>query len=224
MFVFNDNKKINKLLNKILAIYSRVIRRIKLKYLLRFREKATLLKYSKFKNVNNLFKKKQMKFNHTSGNQKSNEIINPKISSYSYLLNKSEPIIIKPNKSSKNLAFLMTPCYLLDNDEINFKSINEYNKKFNTNIITGYNSSYPKKEKLFNRTKSYKIIGTKSPFYSIYENNIKYNKSKNIKNPCHKSNSSLLQGSFYPENKKYLFNNRGNFGNGTKIPKLNKKR
>ena len=55
----------------------------------------------------------------------------------SYLMNSSEPIILKP--SNDNIAFLMTPCFIVngnDNDnEIEYKTIKDYRNKFVNNNI-----------------------------------------------------------------------------------------
>ena len=110
LFVVNDNKKITKLLHKLIAIYSRSIRRIKLKYLLRFYEKVILKNYIKYKKLNNMFKKKTLKYNNSSSNIKKNssnisnisnisnpDLINkPKKTSFSYSINKSQPFIFTP--------------------------------------------------------------------------------------------------------------------------------
>ena len=54
---------------------------------------------------------------------------------HSYLMNSSEPIILKP--SNNNIAFLMTPCYIVnDNDnDSKYKTIKDYRNKFENNNI-----------------------------------------------------------------------------------------
>ena len=130
LFVVNDNKKITKLLHKLISIYSRSIRRIKLKYLLRYYENVALANYIKYKKLNNMFKKKTLKYNNSSSNLKKNnsnisnisnsDLLNkPKKASFSYSINKSQPFIFTPQITNKKMAFLMTPCYIVDNDELN---------------------------------------------------------------------------------------------------------
>jgi hypothetical protein len=48
-------------------------------------------------------------------------------------MNSSEPIILRP--SENNMAFLMTPCYIVDSKDIKNSSIFEYNNKLANNMI-----------------------------------------------------------------------------------------
>ena len=136
--------KITRLLRRLLAIYSRSIKRLKLKYFLRYYNNAVFSDYIKYQKLNNMFKKKKIQYHQKSKNNKYKNInnnlnfrtmITP--SQYSYMMNCSEPIIIRP--SDKNLAFLMTPCFIMDNDDINLRNIIQYNKKFQNNMFNKYN-------------------------------------------------------------------------------------
>ena len=191
LFVVNDNKKITKLLHKLIAIYSRSIRRIKLKYLLRYYENVAFANYIKYKKLNNMFKKKTLKYNNSSSNLKKNnsnisnisnsDLLNkPKKASFSYSINKSQPFIFTPQITNKKMAFLMTPCYIVDNDELNYDNINNYNKKYGKEIINGFYSSGPQKEKIFYRTNSSNFLNPEDPFFNTYMKNIKT--IKNMKN------------------------------------------
>ena len=170
----NDNKKITNILFKLLAIYSRSLKRIKLKYFLLYYEKAVLKKYYKYKKLNNIFKKKAFIHKKSSFNNKKynyEPLIGSARTSYSYLLNKSEPFILAP-KINREMAYLMTPCYLIHNDEINDNNIRQYNRKFNKNIIQGYNWLFPK-----SKIHSYKILNSEFPLEPQHFN-IKNSKNK----------------------------------------------
>ena len=177
-------------MHKLLCIYSRSIRRIKLKYFLRYYEKVILSNYLKYKKLNNMFKKKPLNYNNSFSLRKkttNQELVNRVTpSSYSYFLNKSEPFLFSPQINNKNMAYLMTPCYIIDNDEINYNNINQYNKKYGRDIIDGYYLSCPQKEKIMYRAKSSDIINPDGQFYNIYMNNfknLKYHKKNNKRNP-----------------------------------------
>ena len=92
LFVVNDNKKITKLLHKLIAIYSRSIRRIKLKYLLRYYENVAFANYIKYKKLNNMFKKKAVKYNNSFNSKNkglnNNELLNSPAKN-AYILNRS---------------------------------------------------------------------------------------------------------------------------------------
>ena len=127
--------KITRLLRRLLAIYSRSIKRLKLKYFLRYYNNAVFSDYIQYQKLKNMFKKKKIQYHQKSKNNKYKNInnnlnfktmITP--SQYSYMMNCSEPIIIRP--SDKNLAFLMTPCFIMDNDDINLRNIFNIIKSF----------------------------------------------------------------------------------------------
>ena len=209
LFVVNDNKKITKLLYKLVAIYSRSIRRIKLKYLLRYYEKVIIANYIKFKKLNNMFKKKTLKYNNSSSNLKKNNsnisnisnsdlITKPKKASFSYSINKSQPFTFTPQITNKKMAFLMTPCYIVDNDELNNNYINQYNKKYGKEIINGFYSSSPQKEQIFYRTNSSNFLNPEDQFLNTYMKNIKT--IKNMKK----------DGNYNYNNNDYFNNNKNN--------------
>ena len=57
---------------------------------------------------------------------------------HSCFMNSSEPILLRP--SNNDIAFLMTPCYIVNDNEDEYKTIKDYRDKFaNNNII---NKSY----------------------------------------------------------------------------------
>ena len=168
-FISNDNKKIIKLLNRLLTIYSHSIGRIKLEYFFRYYQKAILSKYLNFKKAKNIFKKRNLKYNKILENSKNNvksvnfELL--KMPSCPYSLNRSQPFIFTPQLNNKNIAFLMTPCYIIDNDENIIENVSSLKKDF---LINGNYLSCPKKKKIFYRTNS--EILNDSPFYMTYMN------------------------------------------------------
>ena len=65
---------------------------------------------------------------------------------YSYSLNKSETYIFTPHLHNKNIAYLVTPCYIMnDDDEIKSKKANKFINKF----PKSFHSIYPKKKEVF---------------------------------------------------------------------------
>jgi hypothetical protein len=119
---------------------------------------------------------------------------------YSYSLNKSEPYIFDPHLHNKNIAYLVTPCYIMDDDdddEINIKKTKKFINKFPKRA----NDEYPKKKDVFFRTNS-EIFTTYKPFYKTYFNT---NKNKKIFND---SKSDIY---FTLEKEKNLFNKKGIF-------------
>lgn len=178
-FVMNDNTKITNILFKLLAIYSRSLRRIKLKYFLHYYDKAILKKYDKYKKINSLFKKKAFINRKSSLNNKKYDyepLISSARNSYSYLLNKSEPFIFD-TKLNRDVAYLMTPCYLIHKDDMNKNNIKKYNSKFNKSIIKEYDWLIPK-----TKVHSYKVLNSESPFEPQYFN-MKSSKNKKKTNP-----------------------------------------
>ena len=194
----NDNNKITHILYKLLVIYSRSLKRIKLKYFLRYYKNVILNNYLKYKKLNNMFKKKAIIYKKSSSNNKKynyDPLIGSTTNSYSYLLNKSEPIIVTP-QLNRNMAYLMTPCYLVNNDEINNRNIRKYNKKFNNSLIKGYNYLFPETQ-----TNSYKTFNSGFPFEPNYFDK-KSSKTKM------KNNSEIRGVSASPrDNYNNLFNN-----------------
>ena len=177
-----------------LAIYSRSIKRIKLKYFFRYYENVILKDYLNYQKLCNMFKKNTIKYqnsyshlkNKTSNNQ---SLFRSNQNSYSNL---SEPMILTP-QINRNMAYLMTPCYLIDDDNLNNSFINEYNKKYNKNNIE-YNSSSPEKHKILYRTNSSDFLKHFKPFN---------NTSKNISNPKKKDYLYKKYDKYYDKSKLY---------------------
>ena len=167
-------------MNRLLVIYSRSVKRIKLKYFLRYYEKVVLVNYLNNKKLYNKFNKNPIKYSNSSSNLKSNSnyetIKRSTKASSSYFLNKSDPFIYTPKIINKKMAYLMTPCYIVDNDDLNKNNISQYNKKFGKNILNGFYLPSPKKEKTINRTKSSEFLNNEDPFYSIYIKNLQNRK------------------------------------------------
>ena len=195
-FICNDNKKISYLLNRLLAIYSRAIKRIKLKYFLRYYQKAILAKYLRYKKMSNAFKRKATSSKSISNFKTKINFDSFNKPQYSYSLNKSEPYIFK-NNINKNIAYLVTPCYILDDDDeiTSKKIINKFSKSVN--------GAYPKKKDVFFRTNS-EIFTTNEPFYKTYFNT---NKNKKIFNDSKKDIYFTLE----EEKNKNKFNDKGLF-------------
>jgi len=196
-FIVNDNKKISYLLNRLLAIYSRAIKRIKLKYFLRYYQKVILSKYLRYKKLSNLFKKKAMTSKSISNYKTKINFDSFNAPQYSYSLNKSEPYIFTPHLHNKNIAYLVTPCYIMDDDdEIKSKKTNKFINKF----PKSFHGIYPKKKDVFFRTNS--EIFTNEPFYKTYFNT---NKSKKFFND---SKNDIF---FTLEEEKNFLKNKGRF-------------
>ncbi len=197
-FIINDNKKISYLLNRLLAIYSRATKRIKLKYFLRYYQKAILSKYLRYKRLTNTFKKKAATSKSISNYKTKINFDSFNMPQYSYSLNKSEPYIFTPHLHNKNIAYLITPCYIMDDDdEINPKKTNKFINKFPKSV----HGAYPKKKEIFFRTNS-EIFSPNEPFYKTYINT---NKNKKFFND---SNNDIF---FTLEEEKNMFNNKGRF-------------
>ena len=178
-----------------------------------------------------MFKKKTLKYNNSSSNLKKNNsnisnISNPELinklkkTSISYSINKSQPFIFTPQISNKKMAFLMTPCYLVDNDDLNYNYINQNNKKYGKEIINGFYLSCPQKEKIFYRTNSSNFLNSEDPFFNTYMKNIKT--IKNMKNNDYYSNGNV----YFNNNKnKKMYSERNkvylpyNTNNGKSIDK-----
>ena len=145
LFVLNDNVKITRLLKRLIVIYSRSIKRIKLKYFFQYYNNVVFSDYIKYQKLQDMFKRKRIQYQKYSKNNKSKNLYNNNSnfrtintpSQYSYIMNCSEPIIIRP--SNNNLAFLMTPCYIIDNPDIKYRNIYEYGKKCLSNVINKCN-------------------------------------------------------------------------------------
>ena len=215
----NDNKKICYLLNRLLAIYARFIRKKKLKYFLRYREKIILSTYSKYKKLNNLFKKRPIQYNNSFHN-KNNKNINKNSNLYNnnnitntpskyqgYSLNRSESVLFTHSINNSNMAYLMTPVYIVDDDELNNQSIKEYNKKYGYYYSPPYPERFP--ERMFYRTKSSEFVKNEDPFYYTYMKNAKIRKNNDF------NNSNKMSGNnnnFYSgDNKNYFpYSCRGN--------------
>ena len=62
VFILNDNEKIERILRRLLAIYSRYIKRIKLKYFFQYYRNIILSKYIKKQEFNKAIKAKKIKY------------------------------------------------------------------------------------------------------------------------------------------------------------------
>ena len=165
-----------------------------------------------------MFKRKTQKFyNHSKNDNYSQNLNNEAImktinipSQYSYILNISEPIFVKPYYNK--MAFLMTPCYILDKDDIIYRNIDEYeNKKCINKSMNKYNLTSRHKQqslrqkseiydmdniydKIFNKdmknySKTRKNNNFKKIFFPSNKNDINSNsKNKNYKNPRNNKN------------------------------------
>ena len=156
-----------------------------------------------------MFKKRTMKYNNSFSNlKKSNKNYESNRTnqrdSYSSLLNKSGPLYFTPQINNRNIAYLMTPCYIVDNNEINNKNIKEYNKKFGKDIINGYYLSYPNKEKTFYRTKSSDGLNNNDPFFNLYMKNVK-NDNNNKRNKNSDKYSSINKIKYPYKNNLFVF-------------------
>lgn len=172
-----------------------------------------------------MFKKNPIKHNNSFTNKNKsfiNELLNtPSKFPYPYSVNKSEPFIITPQIGNKNMAYLMTPCYILDNDDINYKNVKEYNKKFGRDIINGYYLSSPQKGKSFFRTKSSEFLNNEDPFYHIYMKNAKSRKNDNNRKYNKYSAKNRIYFPSY-ENSNLFKNNVKRIENRSKNKKINR--
>ena len=205
LFILNDNVKITKLLRRLLAIYSRAIKRIKMKYFWQYYNNIVLLDYIKYEKLNNMFKRKRIQYKRHSKNNKLRNLDNNNNfrtvnmpSQYSYILNCSEPIILRP--STNNLAFLMTPCYIVDDQDINIRNIYDYNNKLPNNYLSARNKIGNLKQEYKRNNKDY--IFDDNYIYDM--DNISDKKKKNnYKKICFPINNKEI---FNPNNKNKLFN------------------
>ena len=162
-------------MRRLLAIYARSIKRIKLKYFLQYYHNIVFHDYITYQRLNNMFKKKKIQYKNISKNNKLRNSKNSNSfrtiytpSQNSYFMNCSEPIIIKPS-ANNNMAFLMTPCYIMDNQNFNYRNIYEYGNKLANDFINKHNLiNLHKKE---NQEKAHKNINKDYFFDSIYFNN-----------------------------------------------------
>jgi len=192
LFILNDNEKITKLLRRLLAIYSRSIKRIKLKYFLQYYNNIIFSDYLKYKKLNNMFKSKRIQYKNSSKNNKLRNFENNNNfrtintpSQYSYIMNSSEPIILRP--SDNKMAFLMTPCYIVESQDINNRNISEYNNKLPNNII---NKCYlTSRHKIGNLKQDYRRNNNDYIFDAVYFNDISDNTDNKINKTYKKSNN-----------------------------------
>ena len=165
-----------------------------------------------------MFKRKTQKFyNHSKNDNYSQNLNNEAImktinipSQYSYILNSSEPIFVKPYYNK--MAFFIISCYILDKDDIIYRNIDEYeNKKCINKSMNKYNLTSRHKQqslrqkseiydmdniydKIFNKdmknySKTRKNNNFKKIFFPSNKNDINSNsKNKNYKNPRNNKN------------------------------------
>ena len=222
VFILNDNEKIERILRRLLAIYSRYIKRIKLKYFFQYYRNIILSKYIKKQEFNKAIKAKKIKY--ISKNNKLRNINNNRFrtinipSQYSHIMNCSEPIILKP--SNNNIAFLMTPCYIVENEDPNDRNIVDNICKFPNNMINNNYLTSRHKDKTSNEEQKSNDMEEifEDIFYNSNHNNNKANKYK-------KKYNNIKKLSF-PFNKSEIFNS--NFDNtsirnkGIKRKKINR--
>ena len=236
LYILNDNIKIKKLLRKLLSIYSRSIKKIKLIYFLRYYHNVVLSDYKKYEKLNNMFRRKRQKYFNSSENYENNynsQNLNNNNNNYdfnnnfyktisipyqySYILNNSEPIIIRnPINNMHKMAFLMTPCYIMDNNDPNNKCIKEYNDKNNNKDINkGHFTSRHKYQTLRQKSEILdsdyiydKLINNKENINSNIRN---MRKNYNIKKIWLPSNKSEIFEKNIKNKNKNIGNNRNNF-------------
>ena len=222
VFILNDNEKIERILRRLLAIYSGYIKRIKLKYFFQYYRNIILSKYIKKQEFNKAIKAKKIKY--ISKNNKLRNINNNRFrtinipSQYSHIMNCSEPIILKP--SNNNIAFLMTPCYIVENEDSNNRNIVDNICKFPNNMINNNYLTSRHKDKTSNEEQKSNDMEEifEDIFYNSNHNNNKANKYK-------KKYNNIKKLSF-PFNKSEIFNS--NFDNtnirnkGIKRKKINR--
>ena len=210
VFILNDNEKIERILRRLLAIYSRYIKRIKLKYFFQYYRNIILSKYIKKQEFNKAIKAKKIKY--ISKNNKLRNINNNLFrtinipSQYSHIMNCSEPIILKP--SNNNIAFLMTPCYIVENEDPNDRNIVDNICKIPNNMINNNYLTSRHKDKTSNEEQKSNDMEEifEDIFYNSNHNNNKANKYK-------KKYNNIKKLSF-PFNKSEIFNS--NFDNTSK--------
>ena len=222
VFILNDNEKIERILRRLLAIYSRYIKRIKLKYFFQYYRNIILSKYIKKQEFNKAIKAKKIKY--ISKNNKLRNINNNRFrtinipSQYSHIMNCSEPIILKP--SNNNIAFLMTPCYIVENEDSNDRNIVDNICKFPNNMINNNYLTSRHKDKTSNEEQKSNDMEEifEDIFYNSNHNNNKANK--------YKKKYNYIKKLSFPFNKSEIFNS--NFDNtsirnkGIKRKKINR--
>lgn len=174
-----------------------------------------------------MFKKKPIKYNNSYNNKKKTEKNNDTISSpvkQLYTLNKSEPFLFTPQINNKNMAYLMTPCYIVDNDDLNIKTVKEYNRRIGKDLINGYFLSSPQKSKMFYRTKSSEFLKNEDPFYYTYMKNASNRKNNDNRNDNFNYNLYSDGNKFfipsYGENSSLFDNNIRRIENRSRITKI----
>lgn len=201
VFILNDNEKIERILRRLLAIYSRYIKRIKLKYFFQYYRNIILSKYIKKQEFNKAIKAKKIKY--ISKNNKLRNINNNPFrtinipSQYSHIMNCSEPIILKP--SNKNIAFLMTPCYIVENEDSNDRNIVDNICKFPNNMINNNYLTSRHKDKTSNEEQK------SNDMEEIFED-IFYNSNHNNKTNKYKKKYNNIKKLSFPFNKSEIFN------------------
>ena len=173
-----------------------------------------MLNYIRYQRLNNMFKKKNIKCQNHSKNNNSNNDNNFRTinipSQYTYIMNFSEPIIIKP--SNDNMALLMTPCYILDNQDINNRNAKEYtNKKENNAIYKNYLTSRNRVKTLRQEDNN----NTNQIFNKMFSSYQHYNFKKNMNESNVKSYN--FKNILFPFNKSGLYSSKNKNRNLKKI-------
>ena len=174
-----------------------------------------------------MFKKKPIKYNNSYNNKNKTEKNNDTISSpvkQLYTLNKSEPFLFTPQINNKNMAYLMTPCYIVDNDDLNIKTVKEYNRRICKDLINWYFLSSPQKSKMFYRKKSSEFLKNEDPFYYTYMKNASNRKNNDNRNDNFNYNLYSDGNKFfipsYGENSSLFDNNIRRIENRSRITKI----
>jgi hypothetical protein len=171
-----------------------------------------------------MFKKKAVKYNNSFNSKNkglnNNELLNSPAKN-AYILNRSEPFLYTPQINNNKMAYLMTPCYIIDNDDINYRNIKEYNKKINKDLINGFFLSSPQK-KIFYRTKSSDFLKNDDPFYYTYMKNATTRKNNDSDNFNLYSDRNKI---FFPssrDNSTLFDNNIKRIENRSRVEKIRK--
>ena len=193
MFIESDNQKIESLLRKLLCIYSRSLKKIIQKYFLKYYNIVTYLNY--LDSIKHLRSKSVIK-----GNNKNLDLI------YSpYQLDGITNFLLTPKKEdSNNVAYLMTPCYIIEDNDNNSYNINDGLFPFSTtkNLLPNtprYNYNTPNLSyKRFNTTSGNNTYDN----FNYYEPNkfkktFSLRKNKPNKNKMRNNRQFYLNNDFY---------------------------
>ena len=177
MFIESDNLKISSLLRKLLCIYSRSLKKILQKYFLKYYHIVTYLNY--LDSIRHLRSKSAIKNN----SKNLDSIYSP------YKLDRSTNFLLTHRKNdSNNIAYLMTPCYIVEDNDYDNNLYNRNNELFPFSVDSYLPSNIPKyffnspdvNSKRYNPTTANKILGN----YKYFDNN-KFRKSFSLNKNNH---------------------------------------